>query len=50
MCIIGVPNFKKSKYEKVILTRLKYICNLYEEKEKCEENSAIFRNEYLKKC
>ena len=31
--------------------RLKYIVILCEEeKEKCEENQAIFRNKYLKKC
>ena len=43
MSIIGI---QKSKHEKVIVTQFIILC----EEEKCEENWAIFRNEYLKKC
>ena len=38
MSIIGVPNLKQLKHEKVILTQLKYICNFVQRREKCEEN------------
>ena len=52
MCLISVPNLKKSIHEKGVfawlkVTFVKRCKEEEEEEEKGEENRAIFRNTYL---
>ena len=50
MCLISVPNFKKSIQEKDVFFWLKIIVlsRCEEEEEEYEENQAIFKNAYFK--